>query len=174
MKLTPVMERYILHWGEMGSRWGVNRSVAQTHALLYLVGRPMHAEELVETLSIARSNVSTSLKELQSWGLVTLTHVMGDRRDHFEAKSDLWDMLLTVVDQRKKREIDPTLTLLRKCKLEAADDKETPEDIKARMSDMLDFMESLTSWYEQVVRLPKATLVKLMKMGTRISKFVGL
>ena len=174
MKLTPVMERYILHWGEMGSRWGVNRSVAQTHALLYLVGRPMHAEEIVETLSIARSNVSTSLKELQSWGLVTLTHVMGDRRDHFEAKSDLWDMLLTVVDQRKKREIDPTLTLLRQCKLEAAEDRETPDAIKKRMSDMLDFMENLTSWYEQVVRLPKVTLVKLMKMGTRISKFVGL
>ena len=174
MKLTPVMERYILHWGEMGSRWGVNRSVAQTHAFLYLVARPMNAEEIVETLSIARSNVSTSLKELQSWGLVTLTHVMGDRRDHFQAKSDLWDMLLTVVDQRKKREIDPTLTLLRQCKLESADDDQTPADIKARMADMLVFLETLTGWYDQIVRLPKVTLVKLMKMGTRISKFVGL
>ena len=174
MKLTPVMEHYILHWGEMGSRWGVNRSVAQIHALLYLVARPMHAEEVVETLSIARSNVSTSLKELQSWDLVTMTHVMGDRREHFQAKSDLWDMLLTVVDQRKKREIDPTLTLLRQCKLESDEDKETPDEIKKRMSDMLDFLESTTGWYEQIVRLPKTTLVKLMKMGSRITKFIGL
>lgn len=174
MKLTPVMERYILHWGEMGSRWGVNRSVAQIHALLYLAGRPMHAEEISEVLSVARSNVSTSLKELQSWELVTLTHVLGDRRDHFSAKSDLWDVLLTVVAQRKRREIDPTLTMLRQCKLDASEDAQTPQDVKDRMVAMLGFIEQMTRWYEQIVGLPRATLVKLMKLGARISKFVGL
>lgn len=173
-KLTPAMEKYILHWGEMGSRWGVNRSVAQIHALLYLAGRGMHAEEISSILSIARSNVSTSLKELMSWELVTVTHVLGDRRDHFVAKQDLWDILLTVVAQRKRREVDPTLTVLRACKLEIAQDTDTPPDVAARMEAMLEFLESLTGWYEQIVKLPRTTLVKLLRMGSRISKFVGM
>jgi DNA-binding transcriptional regulator GbsR (MarR family) len=174
MRLTPVMERYVLHWGEMGARWGVNRSVAQIHALLYLAPAPLTAEEIADTLALARSNVSTSLRELQSWGLVSLTHVMGDRRDHFEAKSDLWDMLLTIVEERKRREVDPTLTMLRQCVIEAEQDQETPAEIKARIERMLTFLETLANWYVQMRRLPKSTLVALMKMGARVAKVVKL
>ena len=119
MKLTPTIERYVLHWGEMGTRWGVNRSVAQIHALLYLAPKPMTAEEIADTLSIARSNVSTSLKELQAWQLIHVSHVIGDRRDRFESRKDLWELLLTIAEERKRREIDPTLTVLRQCVLEA-------------------------------------------------------
>jgi DNA-binding transcriptional regulator GbsR (MarR family) len=173
MRLTPIMERYVLHWGEMGTRWGVNRSVAQIHALLYLAPQPITAEEIADTLGLARSNVSTSLKELQSYGLVSLTHVLGDRRDHFEAQKDLWTMLLTIVEERKRREIDPTLALLRQCVAEAAMDKETDPEIRARIERMLEFMQTMTSWYEQVSRLPKSTLVTLMKMGGKIARFVG-
>ena len=173
MRLTPIMERYVLHWGEMGQRWGVNRSVAQIHALLYLAPQPITAEEIADTLGLARSNVSTSLKELQGWQLVTLTHVLGDRRDHFESKKDLWEMLLTIVEERKRREIDPTLTMLRQCLLEAEEDKETPPEIKERIDNMLSFIETLSDWYVQVSRLPKSTLVALMKMGGKIARFVG-
>lgn len=172
MKLTPVMERYILHWGEMGTRWGVNRSVAQIHALLYLAERPLPADEIAESLGIARSNVSNGLKELQSWQLISLTHVMGDRRDHFVAKKETWDILLTIVEGRKQREIDPTLTMLRTCVDEAEDDSETPEEIKARVADMLSFVETLAGWYDQVKRLPKPTLIKLMQMGAKVAGFV--
>ncbi len=172
MNLTPAMERYILHWGEMGSRWGVNRSVAQVHALLYLADRPLTADEIVETLGIARSNVSTSLKELQSWDLIHMTHVMGERRDHFEATTDLWDVLMTVVDGRKKREIDPTLSMMRRTVLEAREDKDMPAVARERMEGMLDFMESMNDWYSQMSRLPKPVLLKLMKMGSKIVKRV--
>ena len=172
MQLTPVMERYILHWGEMGTRWGVNRSVAQIHALLYLAERPLPADEIAESLGIARSNVSNGLKELQSWQLISLTHVMGDRRDHFEAKKETWDILLTIVEGRKQREIDPTLTMLRTCMTEAEDDTETPEEIKQRIADMLSFVETLAGWYDQVKRLPKPTLIKLMQMGAKVANVV--
>lgn len=173
MKLTPIMERYVLHWGEMGARWGTNRSVAQIHALLYLAPQPLPAEVIADTLSIARSNVSTSLRELQSWGLVRVTHSLGDRRDHFEAQHDVWHMLTLIVEERKRREIDPTLTMLRQCMLEAESDGETPKVVKERIGDMLGFMERLTVWYEQIKRLPKPTLVALMKMGTKVAALVG-
>lgn len=172
MQLTPVMQRYILHWGEMGTRWGVNRSVAQIHALLYLVGKPLPADDIAETLGIARSNVSTSLRELQGWNLVALSHVMGDRRDHFEAKHETWDILTTIVEERKQREIDPTIAMLRACVEEMKTDQETPEDIKARIGRMLEFIETLTDWYEQVKKLPKSTLVKLMKLGAKVASFI--
>jgi DNA-binding transcriptional regulator GbsR (MarR family) len=173
MQMTPVMEKYVLHWGEMGTRWGVNRSIAQIHALLYLSPRPLTAEEIAETLSIARSNVSTSLKELQTWGLVRLTHVLGDRRDHFESVKDNWDMLTIIVEERKRREIDPTLALLRECMAEAEQDKTTDPEVKARIERMLTFIDSLTTWYDQVKRLPKPTLVALMKLGGKVARFVG-
>jgi len=173
MRLTPIMERYVLHWGEMGTRWGVNRSVAQIHALLYLAPQPITAEEIADTLGLARSNVSTSLKELQGYGLVSLTYVLGDRRDHFESQKDLWEMLMTIVEERKRREIDPTLAMLRQCVADAATDQETDPEIKARIARMLEFMQTLTTWYEQVSRLPKSTLVTLMKMGGKIARFVG-
>jgi DNA-binding transcriptional regulator GbsR (MarR family) len=173
MRLTAIMERYVLHWGEMGQRWGVNRSVAQIHALLYLSSQPITAEEIADTLGLARSNVSTSLKELQGWGLVSLTHLMGDRRDHFEAKKDLWDLLLTIIEERKRREIDPTLTMLRQCMLEAEEDKETAPEVKERIGRMLTFIETLADWYGQMSKLPKSTLVTLMKMGGKVAGFVG-
>ena len=172
MKLTPATERYILHWGEMGTRWGVNRSVAQVHALLYLSPKPIPADEIVQTLSIARSNVSTSLKELQGWGLVQLTHILGDRRDHFESKKDLWDLLMIIVEERKRREIDPTLTMLRECVAEAKEDKEIDPEIRKRIQTTLEFVESMTSWYDQVKRIPKPTLVALVKLGDKIVRFI--
>lgn len=172
MKLTPVMEKFVLHWGEMGSRWGVNRSVAQIHALLYLAGEPMTADEIVETLGVARSNVSTSLRELQSWELIFTHTVLGDRRDYFKAETDLWTMLMTVVEGRKRREVDPTLSMLRQSQIEMADDTETPEAVKARIAHTLSFIENLTGWYQQVSRLKKGTLIKLMQLGAKVATFV--
>ena len=172
MKLSPATERYILHWGEMGTRWGVNRSVAQVHALLYLSPKPIPADEIAETLSIARSNVSTSLKELQGWGLVQMTHVLGDRRDHFESKKDLWDVLMIIVEERKRREMDPTLAMLRECVAEGEDDKEIDPEIKNRIRTTLEFVESMTNWYDQVKRIPKPTLLALVKLGDKVTRFI--
>lgn len=173
MKLTPVMEKYVLHWGEMGTRWGVNRSIAQIHALLYLSPQPLTAEEIADTLSIARSNVSTSLKELQGFGLVRMTHLLGDRRDHFESIKDNWEMLTLIVEERKRREVDPTLALLRECVAEAEADKSTDPEVKARIERMLTFVDTLSTWYEQVKALPRPTLVALMKMGSKVARFVA-
>jgi DNA-binding transcriptional regulator GbsR (MarR family) len=172
MKLTPLMERYVLHWGEMGTRWGVNRTVAQIHALLYLSPTPLPADEIADTLGVARSNVSTSLKELQAWGLVTIAHVLGDRRDHFTTKGDTWAMLTTIVEQRKRRELEPTLSLLRQCMLEAENDRDTPATTKARIDEMLQFIATLTEWFDDVKALPRPTLVALMKMGARIAQLL--
>ena len=172
MQLTPIVERYILHWGEMGTRWGVNRSVSQIHALLYLSPNPLAADEIAEILSVARSNVSTSLKELQAWGLVHVAHNLGDRRDHFETQRDQWELLMTIVEERKRREIDPTLNMLRQCVLEAEHDTKTPEEIKARIERVLNFVETLSTWYDQVKRIPKPTLVALMKLGDKVARFV--
>jgi DNA-binding transcriptional regulator GbsR (MarR family) len=173
MTLTPVMEKYILHWGEMGARWGVNRTVAQIHALLYLAGRPMAAEEIADTLSVARSNVSTSLKELQSWGLIRLLHVKGDRRDHFEALADLWETFFTIAEGRKRRELDPTLTVLRDCALECDTDPETEPEVKRRIEEVAELLEQLLSWYDQVKRLPRPVLVKILEMGGKLEKLLG-
>lgn len=172
MKITNLVEKYVLHWGEMGSRWGVNRTVSQIHALLYLSPEPLPAEDISDLLGVARSNVSTSLKELQGWGLVKVSHVMGDRRDHFSAQGDTWSMLLTILEERKKREIEPTLTMLRECLLEMDTDTETPEPVKQRIREMQGFVSTLTEWYDQVRTLPKPTLVRLMKMGSTIVKLL--
>src|SRR5687768_1549516 len=131
--LPPVEQKFVLHWGEMGTRWGINRTVAQIHALLYISSRPLHAEEIAETLGVARSNVSTSLKELQGWGIVKMVHVLGDKRDHFESMKDAWEMFRRVLDERKRREIDPTLALLRDCIAEAEKDKETDKYTEERL-----------------------------------------
>lgn len=173
MNLTPVMEKYVLHWGEMGARWGVNRTVSQIHALLYLSPEPLTAEEIAETLSVARSNVSNSLKELQSWNLINVTHVLGDRRDYFGVKGDTWEMLVTILEERKRREIEPTLTMLRSCVIEMENDSVTPRFVKERIQNMLSFVSTLTDWFEQVVKLPKSTLIALMKLGSKVSRFVG-
>lgn len=173
MKLTEVEQKFILHWGEMGTRWGVNRTVAQIHALLYLSTEALNAEQITDVLAVARSNVSNSIKELQSWGLVKVVHVLGDRRDHFESLKDIWDIFLIVVEERKKREIDPTLTMLRSVAIEADNEASLKPEVKKRIHDTLDFMELTTTWYEQVSRLPRPVLVQLLKTGKRIETFLG-
>lgn len=173
MKLTPVMEKYILHWGEMGTRWGVNRTVAQIHALLYLASTPLNAEEITETLGVARSNVSTSIKELQSWKLVKVVHLLGDRRDHFETMKDPWELFHTIMEGRKQRELDPTMTLLRECVLDSEQDKQTPAEVKKRIKEVLDFLETLDTWHSQIKGLPRPTLLKLIKLGAKVQKFLG-
>lgn len=169
----PELEAFILHWGEMGTHWGVNRSVAQIHALLYLAERPLHAEEISESLKLARSNVSTALKELQAYGIVRRTHVAGDRRDHFLAESDLWEMLIRISAERKRREIDPTIAFLAELKERIDVRGDVPAHLRERISRMHEFIGTLATWYDQVRRLPKPTLVKLMKLGSRIASFVG-
>src|SRR5688572_18515427 len=150
MKLTTVQAKFVLHWGEMGTRWGINRTVAQIHALLYLSPKALNAEELAETLSVARSNVSNSIRELQGWGIVKLVHVMGDRRDHFESMKEPWEMFRVVLDERKRREIDPTLEVLRECIAEAEKDKDTDEYTETRLRELADFFEITTGWYSQI------------------------
>jgi DNA-binding transcriptional regulator GbsR (MarR family) len=174
MHLTPAAERFVLHWGEMGARWGINRTVAQIHALLYLSPKPLHAEEIAETLSVARSNVSNSLKELQGWGIVRIAHVLGDRRDHFESMKDVWEMFRTILDERKKRESDPTLHMLRESVAEmkktgGGDDGYTRE----RLAEMLNFFELMTTWYEQTRKMPTPAVIKLCKLGDKVAKLLG-
>lgn len=173
MRLTPVMQRYVVHWGEMGSRWGVNRSVAQIHALLWLAPQPLHADEIAETLGIARSNVSMGLKELLSWELVQVTHTLGDRRDYFQAPQDPWDVIRIVVEGRKKREIDPTLAFLRDCTAALEKDSETPQQVRERIVAQMEFFETLTSWYDSIKNLPRKTLMKMMRLGQKIAKVIG-
>jgi len=173
-KLSPVQQKFILHWGEMGIRWGINRTVAQIHALLYISPKPLNADDLVETLGVARSNVSNSLKELQGWGIVKLVHVLGDKRDHFESMKDVWEMFRVVLDERKKREIDPTMRLLRDCILEAEKDKETDEYTEERLRELHQFFETTTAWYMQVRRWPTAAMMKFVKLGDKVLKVLGL
>src|SRR5213082_3553654 len=142
--LTPVAQKFILHWGEMGTRWGINRTVAQVHALLFVSPRPLPADEIAETLAVARSNVSTSLRELQGWRIVKVVHVIGDRRDHFESMKDVWEMFRVIVEERKRREIDPTLAILRECVAEAKKSKSTDETTRERLAALLDFFETMT------------------------------
>jgi len=156
MELKPVAKRFILHWGEMGSKWGVNRTVSQIHALLYISGRPVHAEEISETLGVARSNVSNSLKELQNWQLIHIVHTMNDRRDHFETSTDVWELFRTVVRERKQREFDPTITVLRDCLA-------SPDFARE---------EAGASWADEMLRLSPETLVKVMKLGAKVQKLV--
>lgn len=171
MKLSPMQERFILHWGEMGSRWGVNRTVAQIHALLFLSDRPLTADEICDTLNLARSNVSTSLKELGSWGLVKLVHVLGDRRDHFETPKDVWEIFRIITQERRKREIDPTLSMLRSATLDTpmgtADQR-----AQARMKEVLEFLETGNAWLAEMHKLPPATVLKMLKMGAKIQSLL--
>ena len=172
MKLTPVQEKFILHWGEMGTRWGINRTVAQIHALLYLSPKPLPADEICETLRVARSNVSFGVKDLQNWGVVKVVHVMGDRRDHFESLQDVWHMFEIVLDERKRREIDPTLKLLRESVAELEEGNGADKHTKERLEEMLDFFETMTSWYHEIRRLPKKAVMKFVKMGSKVKEFL--
>ncbi len=170
MPLTNAAREFILHWGEMGSRWGVNRTVAQVHALLYLSPDPLTAEDIAETLSVARSNVSTSLRELQNWQLVHATHQMGDRRDFFSTSHDVWQLFLTVVQQRVEREIEPTIAALARLAAEARTEKR-PE-VTARITTMHAFLLELHGWYQQVTKLPPSTLRSLIGVGAGITRWL--
>jgi DNA-binding transcriptional regulator GbsR (MarR family) len=162
-----VTERFVLHWGEMGSRWGVNRTMSQIHALLFITGRPMNADELCEQLGAARSNVSTSLRELQGWGLVRIVHLLGDRRDHFETSGDVWELLRTIVRGRKQREFEPTIHVLRDCLAHPELGRESAL-ARQRINETLVLMETTSAWTEEMLRLPPETLVKIMKLGAKI------
>jgi len=172
-RLSPVEQKFILHWGEMGTRWGINRTVAQIHALLFLSPKPINAEEIALTLNVARSNVSTSLKELQGWGIVKRVHVLGDPRDHFESMKDVWEMFRVVLDERKRREIDPTLAMLRECIAEAQKDAETDTYTQSRLTDLAEFFETTTAWYGQIRQWPTSALTKFVKLGDKIRKLIG-
>ncbi len=171
MELSNTARRFVLHWGEMGSAWGVNRTVAQIHALLYFHGRPLNAEELAETLSVARSNVSTSLKELQSWNLIRVTHVLGDRRDYFETTADVWELLRTIVRERKHREFDPTVRMLSELVAEDSFQNESP-GAQDRVRECLRLMQTLGAWSEEMMRLSPSTLEKVLKLGASVQRFV--
>ena len=171
MNLSPTLSRFVLHWGEMGTRWGVNRTVAQVHALLFLSGAPLHAERIAEVLQVARSNVSTSLKELQGLNLVRTVHLLGDRRDHFETLHDVWELMRTVVRERKAREFDPTIGVLADFLADPAMAAEPPE-VRKRIADTHGLMLAMSSWGEQMLRLEPATLMKVMKLGAKIQKLL--
>src|SRR5437773_477981 len=172
-KLSSVQQKFILHWGEMGTRWGVNRTVAQVHALLYISPKPLNADDIVEALGVARSNVSTSLKELQGWGIVKLVHVLGDKRDHFESLKDVWEMFRTVLDERKKREIDPTLNMLRTCIADAKRDQATDPHTEERLRALADFFETTTAWYSQVRSWPASALTNFVKLRGKLKQLAG-
>jgi DNA-binding transcriptional regulator GbsR (MarR family) len=172
MNLTSTQQKFILHWGEMGTRWGINRTVAQVHALLFIVREPLPADVIAETLSVARSNVSTSLRELQGWGLVKITHVLGDRRDHFETVHDVWAMFKIVLQERKRREIDPTVAFLREAVAEA--EKSGEKGTKERLAGMLEFFEAATEGYDEFARMSPGALRKVLKYGGKLQKLLGI
>jgi DNA-binding transcriptional regulator GbsR (MarR family) len=170
MELTPSAQKFIVHWGEMGEKWGINRTIAQIHGLLYLSPKPINAEEISETLSVARSTVSVGLRELESWGIIRTVHVLGDRTDHFEVKGNAYEMFRFIVDYRKRREMDPTLHMLREsvAELEANDDSH----IREKMQSMLDLFEVSDSLYQQIQKIPTKTILRVAKTGNIVSKIL--
>lgn len=173
-KLPAAVERFILHWGDMGGQWGVNRSVAQIHALLYLSERPQTAEEIADTLGMARSNASTSLRELLSWKLIRRVPMLGDRRDHYEAETDLWEMVTRIAQGRKEREIDPAAAALRACLAEAERDPRISKTARARLQEMESFITTVNRWYDQMLGVPAGKIMALMRMGSKVAGLVGL
>ena len=171
--LSPVQQKFILHWGEMGTRWGINRTVAQIHALLFISPKPLNAEDIVEALGVARSNVSTSLKELQGWGIVKMVHVLGDKRDHFESMKDVWEMFRVVLNERKRREIDPTTRMLHECIAAAEKDKGVDTYTRERLQDLRDFFETTSAWYVQIRQWPTSAIVRFVKLGDKVLKVLG-
>jgi DNA-binding transcriptional regulator GbsR (MarR family) len=172
--LAPVNQKFILHWGEMGTRWGINRTVAQIHALLFLSDKPLPADEIAQTLGIARSNTSTSLRELQNWGIVRIVHVIGDRRDHFESMKDVFAMFRVIARERKKREIEPTLRILRDCIEEAGKPKAAAPHTREQLTELLNFFEIATNAYEKMEKLPTPAILKVAKLGDKALKLLGI
>jgi DNA-binding transcriptional regulator GbsR (MarR family) len=171
MQLSETSQKFILHWGEMGTRWGVNRTVAQIHALLYLAGKPLPADEIADTLNVARSNVSNSIRELQAWNLTKLVHVMGDRRDHFESSTDIWELSRTIVRERQERELMPTMAMLREL-LNHPEIMLDGVERANRMREMLTMLETMTAWSDEMLRLDTETLTKVLKLGAKIQKLI--
>lgn len=171
--LTPVSQKFILHWGEMGTRWGINRTVAQVHALLFLSPKPLPADEISATLSVARSNVSTSLRELQAWGIVRVIHVLGDRRDHFETSKDVWEIFRIVAEERKRREIDPTLRILSECVQEAKAGPQSDPYTRERLESMLEFLTAMTGLFEEILRMPIPALKGVVKLRGKVISLLG-
>ncbi|MEA2937536.1 MAG: hypothetical protein QOC56_1040 [Alphaproteobacteria bacterium] len=171
-KLPAAVERFILHWGDMGSQWGVNRSVSQIHALLYLSERPLTAEEIAAALGLARSNVSNSIRELMAWDLIRRVPIKGDRRDHFEAETDLWEIAMRIAAVRKERELDPAVDALKACLAEAERDPKLHPVAGKRLKDMLGFVETMDRWYAQMLTVPKPKLATLIRLGTRIVSLI--
>jgi DNA-binding transcriptional regulator GbsR (MarR family) len=171
--LTPVAEKFILHWGEMGTKWGINRTVAQVHALLFLSAKPVPADEIAETLSVARSNVSTSLRELQGWGIVRVVHVLGDRRDHFETLKDVWEIFRVVAEERKRREIDPTVRVLGECVQELKSGPETEAYTRERLESMLEFLGVMSGLFDEILRMPAGTLKGVGKLRGKVIMLLG-
>jgi DNA-binding transcriptional regulator GbsR (MarR family) len=170
---SPALKRFILHWGDLGSQWGVNRSVAQIHALLLVSDKPMNAEEIADELGLARSNVSNSVKELLTWNLIRRAPMEGDRRDHFEAESDMWEMVARIVAMRKARELDPAAQILGACLTDAKADPMAGAAAVKRLSDLQDLIVLLNGWYEQMNKVPKSTLLPLIRMGSKVVDFVA-
>lgn len=168
MKLNPVIEKLVLHWGEMGSRWGISRMVAQIHALLYFSPKPLAADEIVEALGVARSHVSNSLKELQSWGVVKVVHILGDRREHFQSIKDVWHLFEMLLDERKRREVDPTLKTLRETQALLNDGADADAHTASRVKEMLEFFEQMDGWFGEVRRMPLESRVKLVKWASKL------
>jgi len=171
--LPASVTRFVLHWGDLGSQWGVNRSVAQIHALLYLSEQPLTAETIADQLGLARSNVSNSIKELLGWGLIRRVPVLGDRRDHFAAETDIWEMVTRIAKGRKAREIDPAEAALRACTGEAERDPEISKVAKQRLNAMLEFVTTMSRWHDEMMQVPKPTLMTLIKMGAKVTRFLG-
>ena len=169
-RLPAAIEHFVLHWGEMGAVWGVNRSVAQIHALLYVADEPMTADDIADQLGMARSNVSVSLRELVGWSLIRRVHAMGDRRDFYEAEADMFEMVRRIAMGRKAREIDPALGVLRSCVAEAKGDPRISPSARKRLGAMLDFTETVDKSFGEIMALPASTLLALMKMGGAVAR----
>lgn len=171
--LTPVAQKFILHWGEMGTKWGINRTVAQVHALLFLSPKPLPADDISSTLAVARSNVSTSLRELQGWGIARVVHVLGDRRDHFETQKDVWEIFRTVAEERKRREIDPTLRVLAECVTELKTGTQGEAYTRERLETMLEFLTTMTGLFDEVLRMPVGALKGVGKLRGKVITLLG-
>jgi DNA-binding transcriptional regulator GbsR (MarR family) len=174
VKLPGPVERFVLQWGDMGGQWGVNRSVSQIHALLYLSERPLTAEEIAAALGLARSNVSNSIKELMAWNLIRRVPVKGDRREHFEAETDPWEIAMRIAAIRKERELDPALDALRACVADAERDPKLHPVAGKRLKDMLAFVDTLDRWHAQMLTVPKPKLAAMIRLGTRIVSLLPL
>jgi DNA-binding transcriptional regulator GbsR (MarR family) len=171
--MSPACQKFVLHWGEMGTRWGINRTMAQIHALLYLSERPLSAEELATTLDVARSNVSTSLRELQNWKIVRLVHLAGDKRDHFESIQDVWEMFRLILNERMNREIIPTLGLIERCLADESKEGGLDATSRKRLQALADFFQTTTEWYGQVSKWPRAVLMTFFRQGNKVFKFLN-